>query len=71
MTEDIKKSSLEALYIKTDVTKPDDWAAAVEQMLAKYGKIDVLVNNAGWTYRKKDSLQVPETEYDRKQSFPS
>jgi NAD(P)-dependent dehydrogenase (short-subunit alcohol dehydrogenase family) len=35
------------LAIKLDVTSPDDAHAAVEAAVAKFGRIDVLVNNAG------------------------
>src|ERR1700743_1533378 len=40
----------EALAIKLDVTKPEDVKASVEQTLDKFGRIDVLVNNAGIGY---------------------
>jgi NAD(P)-dependent dehydrogenase (short-subunit alcohol dehydrogenase family) len=33
--------------VKLDVTKPDDWKKAVDAIVAKHGRIDVLVNNAG------------------------
>lgn len=51
-----------------DVTKASNWNSAVEQAISRYGKIDILINNAGWTYRRKDSLEVSEAEYDRKNS---
>jgi NAD(P)-dependent dehydrogenase (short-subunit alcohol dehydrogenase family) len=35
------------LAVKLDVTRPQDAQAAVEASLAKFGRIDVLVNNAG------------------------
>src|SRR5688572_28664503 len=35
------------LAIKLDVTRPEDAQAAVEAAVAKFGRIDVLVNNAG------------------------
>lgn len=35
------------LAIKLDVTRPEDTQAAVEAAVAKFGRIDVLVNNAG------------------------
>ncbi len=34
-------------YVHLDVTKPDDWAAAVTTAVDAYGGVDVLVNNAG------------------------
>ncbi|KAM0554880.1 hypothetical protein ACHAPJ_006615 [Fusarium lateritium] len=65
VTADIQKAGHNALFIKTDVTKAENWNSAVEMAIAEYGKIDVLVNNAGWTYRNKDTLSVPESEYNR------
>jgi NAD(P)-dependent dehydrogenase (short-subunit alcohol dehydrogenase family) len=35
------------LAIKLDVTRPDDAQAAVDAAVAKFGRLDVLVNNAG------------------------
>lgn len=36
------------LAIRLDVTTPEDWQAAVAQVDDRFGKLDVLVNNAGW-----------------------
>lgn len=36
-----------ARYTHLDVTKEDDWAAAVATATSEFGKLDVLVNNAG------------------------
>lgn len=66
VTNDIKKAALNATFVKTDVTKAGDWKHAIDQAIAQFGKIDILVNNTGWTYRRKDSLSVSEAEYDRK-----
>jgi NAD(P)-dependent dehydrogenase (short-subunit alcohol dehydrogenase family) len=37
----------ESRPVKLDVTKPDDWKKAVDAIVAKHGRIDMLVNNAG------------------------
>jgi NAD(P)-dependent dehydrogenase (short-subunit alcohol dehydrogenase family) len=34
-------------FIKSDVTKEEDWKAGVQQVLKKQVRIDILVNNAG------------------------
>ncbi len=39
-----------ALAVKLDVTNKDDIAAAVKQAEDRFGRIDVLVNNAGYGY---------------------
>jgi 3alpha(or 20beta)-hydroxysteroid dehydrogenase len=36
-----------ARYVHLDVSSADDWAAAVETALSSFGKLNVLVNNAG------------------------
>ncbi len=38
------------LVLKLDVTQPDQAAAAIQAAMARFGKIDVLVNNAGIGY---------------------
>jgi NAD(P)-dependent dehydrogenase (short-subunit alcohol dehydrogenase family) len=37
-----------ALAVKLDVTRPEDARAAVQATVAKFGRLDVLVNNAGY-----------------------
>lgn len=37
----------EAIFLKHDVSKEEDWKRVIEQTLQKFGKLDILVNNAG------------------------
>ena len=37
----------EATYVHLDVTREADWQAAVDEAVNRYGRLDVLVNNAG------------------------
>ena len=44
---EIAEAGGDAVFARLDVTSEDDWAAAVEEAVARYGKVDILVNNAG------------------------
>jgi len=44
----IKEMGGEALGYKCDVTKFDDVSKMVEETINQYGKVDILVSNAGW-----------------------
>lgn len=41
-----------ARYVHLDVTDADDWAGAVDLALSAFGRLNVLVNNAGIVYRR-------------------
>ncbi|MCL2483659.1 MAG: SDR family NAD(P)-dependent oxidoreductase, partial [Propionibacteriaceae bacterium] len=43
----IRGEGLEATYVKLDVSKEADWVAAMETAVTTYGKLNILVNNAG------------------------
>ncbi|VXC14836.1 MULTISPECIES: glucose 1-dehydrogenase [Burkholderiaceae] len=48
---DIKASDSKEFDIEQlDVSSPADWSRVVESVIAKHGRIDVLVNNAGIVY---------------------
>lgn len=44
---ELDRANGDYIYVRCDVTKKEDIDAVVAAALAKYGKIDVLVNNAG------------------------
>jgi 3-oxoacyl-[acyl-carrier protein] reductase len=55
----------DALAIAGDVTSQSDVTAAVARTLEKHGRLDIVVNNAGWTHRNQPLLGVSEAEFDK------
>ncbi|MFM8638343.1 MAG: SDR family oxidoreductase [Betaproteobacteria bacterium] len=51
--------------VRCDVTRRADVDAAVKHTLQAFGRLDIVVNNAGWTHRNQPLLQVSEAEFDR------
>jgi NAD(P)-dependent dehydrogenase (short-subunit alcohol dehydrogenase family) len=45
--KEIEAAGGQALYVSLDVTQEGSWAAALNATVKKFGKVDVLVNNAG------------------------
>jgi 3-oxoacyl-[acyl-carrier protein] reductase len=48
-----------------DVARGPDVQTMVDDAMAAWGRLDIVVNNAGWTYRNQPSLDVTEEEFDR------
>lgn len=51
--------------IKGDVSSEGDWKRALDVALQTFGKLDVVVNNAGVTYLSGPSTETPEADFDR------
>src|ERR1700719_193022 len=47
LAEELRSFGSEAEFIRTDVRKEDDVRALVDQTVARFGRLDVAVNNAG------------------------
>ncbi|KIQ18522.1 short-chain dehydrogenase [Flavobacterium sp. MEB061] len=45
--EAIQKKGIDALFVQTDVTNPDEVENAVKKIIEKYGRIDAVINNVG------------------------
>lgn len=45
--KELQEKGIDALFVKTDVTETKQIEAAIKIIVAKYGKIDVLINNVG------------------------
>ena len=57
---EIRELGGEAVYLHLDVTSEDDWQQAIQTAEQRFGKVDVLVNNAAIVLRK----DIEETTAD-------
>mgnify|MGYP001218949020 CR=1 FL=1 len=61
----VKKAGAEVLYFKGDLSKSDDRIEFVKTVMEQYGRIDVLVNNAGVGPKvRMDILDTTEESFD-------
>lgn len=54
----IIQSGGDAFFILLDVTSEDQWQNAIEATLSRYGRLDVLINNAGLSGAVPDRMDV-------------
>ncbi|MDA1188172.1 MAG: glucose 1-dehydrogenase [Chloroflexi bacterium] len=47
VVQEVKKDGGEAVYMHLDVTNEKEWQSVIAATVKQYGKLDVLVNNAG------------------------
>ena len=60
LAESIKKQGGEAIFLRLDTTIEDDWKKVLDEVIKKYGKLNILVNNAGVSVAKT----IEETSLD-------
>jgi 3-oxoacyl-[acyl-carrier protein] reductase len=65
VADDIRAAGGEALSHVGDVSKDADVAAMVAEALRAFGRLDIVVNNAGTTHRNRPLLEVEEEDFDR------
>jgi NAD(P)-dependent dehydrogenase (short-subunit alcohol dehydrogenase family) len=61
---EIRATGGQATYVHLDVTREADWRAAVATAVQAYGRLSVLVNNAGILFRAKIE-DTSEADWDR------
>lgn len=62
--EEIKKVNGEAIFIKTDVSKKEEVMAMVQKCLETFGRIDIVVNNAG-IVKFSPFHEISEEDWDK------
>ena len=61
----IRAAGGEAHFVQADVTRTADVQALVAAAVQQHGRLDCVVNNAGWTHRNRPLLEVSEADFDR------
>lgn len=64
VAENLKKKGYRSDAVACDVAKKDDVFALVDKVAEKYGRIDVMVNNAGVNFIH-DSIDLDEADFKR------
>jgi 3-oxoacyl-[acyl-carrier protein] reductase len=54
-----------ATFLEFNVAKRASWKEMLQLAKSKYGKLDIVVNNAGTTYKKQPSMDVSEADFDK------
>jgi len=62
---EILRAGGDAAFFAADVTQSADVKALVDAAVKRHGKLDVMVNNAGWTHRNRPALEVSEDDFDK------
>jgi 3-oxoacyl-[acyl-carrier protein] reductase len=65
VVEEIRAAGGAAEFRHTDVSRNAQIKAAVECATGTFGGLDIMVNNAGWAYSNRSSLEVSEDEFDK------
>lgn len=53
-----------AIWTQTDVSLKSEFSEMVEAAIAAFGRIDIMVNNAGYTHKNGSLLDVDEHSFD-------
>jgi NAD(P)-dependent dehydrogenase (short-subunit alcohol dehydrogenase family) len=61
----IKEAGGDAIFARVDVTKAADVENAVKAAVTRYGKLDIMLNNAGTPGRGKLIADITEEEWNR------
>ena len=62
---EILRAGGDAAFVRADVTRSEDMKALIDAAVRRHGRLDVVVNNAGWTHRNRPMLEVSEDEFDK------
>lgn len=64
LVAELEANGTEAVIIKTDVSKNDQVQAMVAAVITQFGRIDILINNAGIVGPQGPWVDLPEESFD-------
>jgi len=62
VVEDIRRDGGTAIFLKHDVTNEQNWKEVIDKTVSEFGKLDVLVNNAG-VFSRNPIEDIPLEEW--------
>ncbi|MGC7406606.1 SDR family oxidoreductase [Pandoraea pneumonica] len=65
VANEIAETGGRAAFVYGDVSREGDHVTLLDEAVTRFGKLDIVVNNAGTTHRNKPLLEVTEAEFDR------
>ncbi len=66
VVESIARAGGQASFFAADVTQSAQVKALVAHAVAQYGRLDVMVNNAGWTHRNGPVCRFCRRQHGRR-----
>ena len=63
VAKEINDKGREATYFICDATDPERVSAVTKEITAKFGRIDILCNNVGGSYTKRQKLEAMDEEF--------
>ncbi len=61
---EINEAGGECVFVRLDVTSEESWQSAVSEAVDRFGKLDILINNAG-IYRTNNVTETSAEEWDQ------
>ena len=69
LAADISKAGGKARYLHHDVTREDEWVQTIAEVKAAFGRLDVLVNNAGIGLGSPSIIDMSLDDFRRQQAI--
>jgi 3-oxoacyl-[acyl-carrier protein] reductase len=66
VAEEVERAGAKPLVLRADVSRADESAALVDQSLKRFGRLDVMVANAGiWPPRDRGIIDLDEAQWEQ------